>query len=329
MSRRAAVVAAVAMSACSRSHAYVPKVGTPAETAEVTPGPASIGSLSDLRASLRAPARLDYDPQSLGVAGQFVSIHVDNVGGRVVPVAHLHAAFAATRDGVAFPCNTHVRGASGLEPVQLYPAQSATFERLLDCTMPLPGRYDVRVWIHAAGREEEKDRGRPGAGVFVGSFQVDVTAKGKVPRPVPSYAGVYALMTGAPTASPLPADAWAKGGYRVVVALINGSNRAVALGPSRISLLMFKEGSSLPCAGRPEPIDEPDALAPGAVHVVRVPVTCAPTEEGRYEIVGRFAVGNAAEVELGRVGLLVTQSPYFLFTPERLPVPPLPPVPTQ
>ena len=85
MSRWAAVVAGVAMSACGRSHAYVPKVvGAPAETAEAPSGPALLGSLSDLRASLRAPTHLDYDPQSLGVAGQFVSIHVDNVGGRVV-----------------------------------------------------------------------------------------------------------------------------------------------------------------------------------------------------------------------------------------------------
>jgi len=329
MSCRAALLGAVAIPACSTPHAYAPTVSSPAAVTESEPRPVLRDDLSDVRASLRAPPRFAYDAQSLGVAGQFVSIRLENVTGRVVPIDHLHAAFSATREGVAFACNTHVRaGAGAIEPARLEPGQSVTFERLLDCTMPLPGRYDVRVWIHAADRDES-ERDRAGIGLFAGSFQVDVTPNGNIPRPVSSRAGLYALMTGASTAPPMPADAWAKGGYEVVVALINASNRAVAVGPSHASLLVFKTGAPLPCAGRQERLAEPETLAPGGVRVTRVPVECAPTEEGHYEIVGRFAVGNAPEEEIGRVGLLVTQSPYFLFTPERLAVPTLPPIQTQ
>ncbi len=305
------------------SHAPVPTVGAPIAVAKVAPDPGLPGDLSGLRASIRAPSHFDYDPQSLGAAAHFVSIHIENVGSRAVPIADLHASFATTREGVAFPCNTHVRAPAGaLEPVLLYPAQSTTFERLLDCSMPLPGHYEVRVRIHTGERESEVG-GSQGAGVFVGAFAVDVVANGNVPRPVSSRVGLYAEMTGAPTAPPMPADAWAKGGYRVVVALMNGSDHSVAVGPAHVSMLVFKQGSALPCTGQRQHLAEPDSLKPGAVHVERVPVTCAPTEEGRYEIVGRLAVGNEQEVEIGRVGLLVTQSPYFLFTPER-PNDPLP-----
>src|SRR5208283_2075780 len=138
--------------------------GSPPAPTEPGPDAVSRGNLSDLRGSVSGPARLAYDPQSLGVAGQFVSIRVENTGSRVLPLAQLHASFATTREGVAFPCNTHVRGSAGaLEPIQLRPAQSATFERLLDCRMPLPGHYEVRVGIHTADRDSE-DGGSPGAG---------------------------------------------------------------------------------------------------------------------------------------------------------------------
>jgi hypothetical protein len=309
----AALLAAVSLSACTPSRSHV-TVGTPVSPPQFVPAAALLGSLSDLRATLRAPARLAYDPQSLGAARQFVSISLENVGDRGVPVAHLHASFATTRDGVAFPCNAHVHGPIGaIEPLRLDAGQSFTFERALDCTMPLPGRYDVRVWIHGAGHEETGDR--PGAGVFVGSFSVDLTANGDAPHPVVSHVGLYAMMTGAPTSPPMTADAWAKGGYRVVVALVNGTQQPMAVGPCRLSLLLFRQGAPLPCTGRQERLDEPDTLAPGGVYIVRVPVTCAPAEEGRYQIIGRLAVGSAADAEIGRVGLLVTESPDFLFMP--------------
>jgi hypothetical protein len=312
------------MAACITPKTSTLTASPPTQKEDHAPSAGPLGDYRDLRASLHAPpARLVYDPQSLGVSGQFVSISVENVSPRVVPVAHMHAAFAASRDGVAFACNAHVRGALGaVEPSHVAPGQSVTFQRLLDCTMPLPGGYDVRVWIHATDRETGEDRAAPGIGMFVGSFHVDVTAVGNAPRPVPEHPGLYALMTGASTAPPMSADDWTKGGYRVAVAIVNGSSRPVTLLSSGLSLLLFKEGERLPCTGQKQALDEPTAIAPGAVHISHVPLTCAPQGEGRYQIVGRLVAGDAAEVEIGRVGLVVTRSPYFLFTPETLTAPP-------
>jgi hypothetical protein len=49
-------------------------------------------------------------------------------------------------------------------------------------------------------------------------------------------------------------------------------------------------------------------------------VTCAPSEEGRYLIIGRLTLGAGEPVEIGHVVLKVTRDP-LLFAP--LPWPPL------
>jgi len=316
MSRLAALVVALATSACATPQASVSVAVTRPAPSEPAPPAASTGDFSELRASLRAPARVTYEPQSLGVAGEFVSIRVENIGSRTVPLPRLHATFATTRAGVAFPCNAHVGSRTGaIEPSHLDPGQSFTFERLLDCTMPLPGAYEVRLWIHAA--EGEGDRDRSHAPLFVGSFPVDVASNGRAPIAIAARPGLFAFMTGATVSRPMPPDAWAKGGYHVAVALVNGSPRPVEVGRAHVTLLVFKRGDPLLGTERQQPLDEPAALAPGAVHVHLVPVTGVPSEEGRYEIVGRFAVGDSPEVEIGRVGLVVTQSPDLLQpTPE-------------
>ncbi|HEY8090759.1 MAG TPA: hypothetical protein VIF09_23015 [Polyangiaceae bacterium] len=309
-----ALLLAAALSACATSRGPEATPSAPTRVEPGSPEPASFGDLSTLRASLHGPARLDYEPRSLGVAGQFVSIRVENTGAGTVPIPHLHASFAATREDVAFPCNVHVAGAQGaIEPPRLDPGQSFTFERLLDCAMTLPGRYDVRVWMHVD--REKENLGDAGVGAFVGSLAIEVMANaGNAPHALPAHPGLYALMTGAPTAPPMTADAWARGDYQVVVALVNGGREPVPVGPARVSLLVFKQGAGLPCAGQ-EDLQQPASLAPGRAHVVRVPVTCAPTREGHYELVGRLSLGGEAQTEIGRVGLLVTQDATFQFMP--------------
>jgi hypothetical protein len=62
----------------------------------------------------------------------------------------------------------------------------------------------------------------------------------------------------------------------------------------------------------------PEQVEAGSVHVLQAPVTCAPSEEGRYELVGRLsldAVGT--EFEIGRVPLAVSHNP-LPFVPEPL-----------
>lgn len=53
------------------------------------------------------------------------------------------------------------------------------------------------------------------------------------------------------------------------------------------------------------------------MHVVHSPVDCAPTEEGRYEVVGFLTIPGHAEVEIGSFGLLATRSSDILYGPYR------------
>jgi hypothetical protein len=315
-----------AASRCSLGLAIATGACTPAQesartthvAADVSPPAAATppGPISDLRAFARVPDRVAYDASAFGISAQFVSIRVDNVGGRLVPVKHLHASFAATRAGVSFACNRHVDAIDGAgEPTHLAPGQSFTFERLLDCSMPLPGPYEVNVWLHSSEHDGEGP-GAPVDGVFVGSFQVDVSAAGNAPRRISLRDELYALMTGSPIAMPLPYDAWRGGSYKVAVALINGGARAVAIGQSTVAMSLLREGGTFACSAREQTLDEPRVLPAGSVHVVLVPVTCAPEELGRYEVVARFTGGDVREVDIGRFGLLVTGNPYFSFVPE-------------
>jgi hypothetical protein len=325
VSRRAAIVLGVVLIACTgpRSGALRP-ANLPA------PDEPASGDLSNLVPSLHGPSRIVYDPQALGPPGRFVSIHLENTSKRVVSLSHVHATFTATRDDVSFPCNAHVGDNAGaIEPRNLKPGQSATIERLLDCAMPLPGHYDVRVWIHSdreegggppcrvfGGSYTEDEGCRPGADVYVGSLQVDVVAAGTAPQPVAARQGLFAVIVGPTVTPPIPAEAWAEGRYRVALVLVNGTDRPLPVGPSRLSLLVFREGSaSPPCGGEDQPLDVPNVLAPGAVQILLVPVTCAPAEEGRYRIVGRLAIGDEEGSEIGELRLLVTKDPYLRFEP--------------
>jgi hypothetical protein len=312
-------IAAISMAVCVVCLAYPPAAGAQPLRArplpsEAEPGPAD---LSALHAWVVGPGNLEYDPHSLGIAGKFVGLLLENPGPSAVALPRLHASFRAVREGVAFPCNAHVGApaAGPAEPSWLGPGQSFAFERLLDCTMPLTGHYDVSVWIHPA-TGELADHGPPQGAVFVGSFGVDLTARsGQAPRPVPGHPGLYALVTGASTAAPMTEEAWSKGAYQVALALVNGSSRTVSLGGARMQLLVVKRGAKLPCAGRVEPLAEPATLAPGEVHVVHVPVTCVPAGEGQYEVTGRLSIGGEPAITVGRFGLLVTGNPYLLYTP--------------
>ena len=122
-------------------------------------------------------------------------------------------------------------------------------------------------------------------------------------------------MAGAGVTLPLSSDAWARGDYHVVVAMINDSKKPVEAGTARLTFLTYRGNSTLPCSGAAELLVFPEQLDPGTMSTMSAPVACAPSEEGTYEIVGRLAFGkDDAEIEIGRVALTVTSDPTF-FTP--------------
>ncbi len=266
-------------------------------------------SRPELYVAILGSTRAHYEPSALGLGGHPIEIRLTNVSPRSVDVGPLHAAFTATRDGVAFPCQEHVsRSVHPHEPSWLAPGQSFDFERNLDCTLPLPGAYDVRVFVRLGGGGESIES-------EAGQFRLDLEGGPRAPRPYPPIEGLFVAMTGASTPTSMTPEAWAQGDYRVLIAVINGGRRAIAMGPARIAFATYRQGAKYPCAGEAEALDFGERLDPGNMHVASAPVACAPAQEGHYEIVGRFTLENGSELEVGRIALEVTRYP-TRFTPD-------------
>jgi hypothetical protein len=270
--------------------------------------------LADLAISVTAPRSVPYDAQSVGASASFLSIHVSSRRERPVALPRLYARFTASREGVSFPCGLAVSDDDRREPTVLAPGQSWTVERPIRCEMPLPGIYHVGIWIGVgAGPSGAAPRGSER---FEGVQSIEVEAReGQSPQALPAGAGAYALLTGPSVVVPMRSEAWARGDYRVLVALINGNAHPVPIGNVQLETSVFKRGSPLPCNGGRQPVDVPAVLGPGSTYLARLPLTCAPSSEGQYEVVGRLVLADRSSVEIGRVGLLVTTIPYVLFTP--------------
>jgi hypothetical protein len=274
-------------------------------SAEAPRGAAATPPSQGLSFDVRAPASAPYDARSLGPSGRFVEVHVRNEGERVVPVAGLDVTFSTSRGGVVFPCSA--RSASGLDqrlPATLAPGASLELERELGCTMPLPGVYQVEVFVHTEAAPAARR---------VGAFKLELLAGANVPRPL-GEAGLFGLITGSRATPPLTPKAWTEGDYHVVLALINDSKRTIPLGPAKLSFVVYKKGSPYPCTSEAKPLSLPEQLASGAVYTAQLPISCAPSEEGQYEVSGRFSMNGSEEIEIGRLGLHVTSNP-LLFTP--------------
>jgi len=265
-----------------------------------------------LRISVSAPETVTYDPESLGISGHTIALHLTNDGDEPQSIAKLATTFSASRDGVAFPCVG--RGERPLDerlPAMLAPGSSIDVDREIGCSMPLPGRYEVQVFA----RNEPSATPR-----LVGTFSLDVVASSRAPRPL-GPSGLFALLTGRKYTMPLADKAWREGDYHVMLAVINGSKSTIGLGPAKLSFVVFKKGSPYPCTSEAKPVSLPAELASGGVFTTQLPISCAPSEEGQYEVSARLGLEGAEEVEIGRLGLQVTRDP-LLFTP--LPLTPMP-----
>jgi hypothetical protein len=263
----------------------------------------ALASHPELRVLVRAPARVEYEPRAIG-ASPLVRLRVTNTAPRAAHVGALHVAFAASRDGVELPClERDERTPRAREPATLGPGESFVYVRDIDCTLPLPGHYELRVFV---GLARERD--------LVARLPLDIAPHANAPKAYPAKRGLYAVMTGAPATRPLPPEGWARGDYSVIVAFINASAGDVALGNAKLSFLVRKEGSRFVCASASESLAAPPWLESGRMYIARVPVRCAPDEVGRYEISGWIGLGGDDEIEIGRVDLSVTSDPR-LFTP--------------
>ena len=269
-----------------------------------------LDSRSELRAQVNAPSAVPYDLTMLGPTHKGISIKVTNTSRHDVDISGADVVFSATLNGVAFPCATRPQvRARNRAPSKLAAGESVTLDREISCSMPLPGRYKVGVFLTF------EERGGRTAPDFADELTFTVVGNGPTPKPYASREGLYMGLAGAPVTLPMSPEAWARGDYHVVVAAINASADPIPLGKARLSFLTYKGMSALPCSGANETLAFPRELASGATVTLAVPVACAPSEEGMYQIVGRLAFeGDRRETEIGRVLLVVTHRP-IVFAP--------------
>ncbi len=267
----------------------------------------TLTSRADLRALIQAPKSARYDGQAFGVAPPLVHVKLTNVGNQPMESGDIGVTFDARRSGVTFPCIA--KRVTDRRPT-VAPNASVTFDDPIDCAFSLPGRYDVSVFLSVGD----------GAREFIEAFPFDVEATSEAPQPYPPRLGLFVLAVGNRATPPLTPDAWARGDYHVALAVINGSPQPVPVGPASVSFTVYKIGSPLPCAGESQALSFPEQLAPGAMQVVRTPITCAPSEEGRYEVVARFTLASTKyEMIAGRFALRVSRNP-LLFAPDPMPL---------
>lgn len=263
--------------------------------------PPASGGAPSLRVVMRGPATASWDPIALGIGGQQVTIAITNEGRAPAPVADLRATFAATHDGVEVPCAEHQGGVpKEREPSELAPGESRTWARNIDCTMPMLGRYDVRVAIGFAGAAPSP----------AGAFALDVVgAVGREPRPVAGRDGLLAAVSGPIVVPPTHS-------YEATIAIINRGPLVAPVGTVRIVLRSKPDGKDLWCEGAPNDVAAPEALGPGRMHVARVPLTCDLGTVGVYSVTASLGFPSARETtEVGRMRVRVTDDPTLFMPP--------------
>jgi hypothetical protein len=254
-----------------------------------------------LRVVVRGPGTAPWDPIALGIGGQLVNVTITNEGRAAAAVGDLRVAFSATHDGVEVPCVEHVGGqVHEREPSELAPGASHTWERDIDCTMPMLGRYDVRVSVGFAGAPPTP----------AGSFALDVAgAVGREPQPIVGREGLLAAVSGPIVVPPTHS-------YQATIAIINRGPAVAPLGTVRIVLRSKPDGKELWCEGAPNDVAAPEALGPGRMHVARVPLACDLGAVGVYSVTASLGFPTTRETtEVGRMRVRVTDDPTLFMPP--------------
>jgi len=263
---------------------------------------------SNLSIDVTTPPTVAYDIAKLGPSTRTVSVRITNGGERPADITGLDVSFSASRNGVSFPCAVHPASTAGAQdPSWLPPGELFTFEKEIDCSMPLPGRYNLQVFTRF---QEDSPHEAPD---FVDQVTFEIFPGLHSPSPYPSRKGLYVAMSGDAVTRPLPPEGWARGDYHVVVAVINSTDEPIAVGTARLSFLTYKSNASLPCSGEAATLRFPAVILPGTMVTLPAPVTCAPSEQGIYTIVGQLTLLQAGDValEIGKVDLMVTSDPHF------------------
>ena len=196
------------------------------------------------------------------------------------------------------------------EPSTISPGASFTFERALDCALPLVGAYSVRVAVSF------------GKGAFrtprdVQAFILTVTALPNVePREIEGLPGLWAAMG---LNSKLAGGAGRENG-RTLLTIVNGTRKPIELPRMRLALRVYKVGNPIPCVDEPRDLKLPAVLGPGDAYNELVEVSCLGLAvPGTYDVAARLIVPRGSEgdreIALGRLRIDVLNDPTLFIPP--------------
>ena len=103
---------------------------------------------SDLRVVITPPRSAPYEVTTFGPAARSVDIRLVNEGKSPVDIAGFGAVFTAKRNDVEYQCRARDREVvEEHQPSSLSPGESRSFDRDINCLMPMPGRYEIGVYL--------------------------------------------------------------------------------------------------------------------------------------------------------------------------------------
>jgi hypothetical protein len=245
---------------------------------------------------LQSPMHVRWVQTTLGASKPTLGVVVVNRGAATVDVSNLRVHLDAIRESVSFHCAEEVGAASGSrEPTSLAAGASFTFERTLDCALPLVGSYAIRVGVSFGHGDWSKLR-------EVRAFNLRVFATHELePRHVEPVPGLW----GALGASNVMNGRRAGGPGRLVVALVNGGRTPLELPRFRLALRVYRVGVPVPCEDAPIELKTPPVLGVGESYHEPIDVSCLGLGVlGKYDIAGRLEIGTNGDgwqTELGRI----------------------------
>lgn len=262
---------------------------------------------------VHAPSSVPYAPALLGTGPAPVMVVVANDGVEPLDVSRLAVRFEASGGGVAVRCVDEAPPRTA-EPTTLAAGARRTFDRSLDCRLPLAGPYQVAVSV-AFGRDR--------AWRLVRTYEVEVVAAaGLEPRPL-NDSGLVATIGGALESG----TADRRGHPRIALALINTGTVPLEIPPLRVETRVRRQETPWTCTSAAVPLSSPPAIAAGATFRHPFDVSCLGFDvRGSYDVEVVLLVGSDRAVSLGHLRIDVTDDPARVL-PAPLPSPSPAPTP--
>lgn len=328
-SRVAALAIALAgagLAACGQGARSLPATNVDAPVAlpssSATAGRA-LRARPGLMATVIGPRLAPYQASAGGLGGYHALVRLTNASAAPANVERFRVEFAATREGVAFPCREHRGGEARVrEPKSLGPGESFLYK---NATSTAGQRCSVAT---TSSRKCRSAISRPSSAAPSPS-ESSAPALRRRGHPYPGRPALHVALVGDMLVRGTTTAAWLKGAVSPVVVLTNagGGMSALARCGSRGARAAEQRRRLNPLRGRGQGSRAPPgarvvcarplgrssvSLQPGRSHHISVPLKCGPAPDGDYRVEGYVVLGDGAIADgcpVGPLPLKVSRDP--------------------